>query len=69
MLLADSMKRANSLDPKVFKGALAQTKKFEGVSGTISMQASREPIKSPLALLQVKGGKFTLKAKVPVKMD
>lgn len=69
MLLADAMKRANSLDPKVFKDALAQTKKFEGVSGTISMQANREPIKSPLALLEVKNGKFTLKAKVPVKMD
>jgi len=69
MLLADAMKRANSTDPKVFKTALAQTKKFEGVSGTISMQANREPIKSPLALLEVKGGKFTLKAKVPVKID
>ncbi len=68
-LLADAMKRANSVDPKVFKGALAQTRKFEGVSGTISMQANREPIKSPLALLEVKGGKFVLKAKVPVKMD
>jgi branched-chain amino acid transport system substrate-binding protein len=69
MLLADSMKRANSVDPKVFKTALAQTKKFEGVSGTISMQANREPIKSPLSLLMVKNGKFVLKAKVPVKMD
>ena len=69
MLLADAMKRANSIDPKVFKGTLAQTKDFEGVSGTITMQANREPIKSPLALLVVKGGKFVLKAKVPVKMD
>ncbi|WP_224982035.1 ABC transporter substrate-binding protein [Geomonas agri] len=69
MLLADAMKRANSVDPKVFKGTLAQTKKFEGVSGTISMQANREPIKSPLSLLAVKDGKFVLKAKVPVKMD
>jgi len=68
-LLADSMKRANSLDPKVFKDALAKTKNFAGVSGTISMQASREPIKSPLSLLVVKDGKFVLKAKVPVKMD
>ena len=69
MLLADAIKRANSIDPKVFKDALAKTKKFEGVSGTISMQANREPIKSPLALLEVKGGKFMLKAKVPVKID
>ena len=69
MLLADAMKRANSVDPKVFKDALAKTKGFAGVSGTISMQASREPIKSPLSLLVVKDGKFVLKAKVPVKMD
>jgi branched-chain amino acid transport system substrate-binding protein len=68
-LLADSMTRANSIDPKVFKDALAKTKNFAGVSGTISMQASREPIKSPLSLLYVKDGKFVLKAKVPVKMD
>jgi branched-chain amino acid transport system substrate-binding protein len=69
MLLADSMKRANSADPKVFKDALAKTKNFAGVSGTISMQANREPIKTPLSLLYVKDGKFVLKAKVPVKMD
>jgi branched-chain amino acid transport system substrate-binding protein len=69
MLLVDAMKRANSVDPKVFKDALAKTKNFAGVSGTISMQANREPIKSPLSLLAVKDGKFVLKAKVPVKMD
>jgi len=68
-LLADSMTRANSVDPKVFKDTLAKTKNFAGVSGTISMQANREPIKSPLSLLYVKDGKFVLKAKVPVKMD
>lgn len=69
MLLADAMKRANSVDPKVFKDALAKTKGFEGVSGTITIRDNREPIKSPLALLEVKSGKFVLKAKVPVKMD
>jgi branched-chain amino acid transport system substrate-binding protein len=68
-LLADAMTRANSADPKVFKDALAKTKNFAGVSGTISMQANREPIKTPLSLLYVKDGKFILKAKVPVKMD
>jgi branched-chain amino acid transport system substrate-binding protein len=69
MLLADAMKRANSTDPKVFKDALAKTKDFKGVSGTITIRANREPIKTPLALLAVKDGKFVLKAKVPVKMD
>jgi branched-chain amino acid transport system substrate-binding protein len=69
MLLADAMKRAKSNDPKVFKTALGQTKNFEGVSGTITIRANREPIKTPLALLEVKNGKYALKAKVPVKMD
>lgn len=69
MMLVDAMKRANSTDPKVFKSALAQTKNFEGVSGTITIRPNREPVKSPLALLEVKGGKFVLKNKVPVKMD
>jgi branched-chain amino acid transport system substrate-binding protein len=69
MMLADAMKRANSSDPKVFKAALAQTKDFKGVSGTITIRANREPIKTPLCLLAVKGGQFVLKAKVPVKMD
>jgi len=69
MMIADAIKRANSADPKVFKDAMATTKNFQGVSGTITIRANREPIKTPLCLLAVKDGKFALKAKVPVKMD
>jgi branched-chain amino acid transport system substrate-binding protein len=69
MMIADAIKRANSADPKVFKAEIAKTKNFKGVSGTITIRENREPIKSPLALLEVKGGKFVLKNKVPVKMD
>ncbi len=69
MLLADAIKRANSADPRVFRSELAKTRNFKGVSGTITIRDNREPIKSPLALLEVKGGKFVLKTKVPVKMD
>jgi len=69
MMIADAIKRANSADPKVFKTAMAATKNFKGVSGTITIRANREPIKTPLCLLAVKDGKFALKAKVPVKMD
>ncbi|MFZ2948619.1 MAG: ABC transporter substrate-binding protein [Desulfuromonadaceae bacterium] len=69
MMIADAIKRANSADPKVFKTAMATTKNFPGVSGTITIRANREPIKTPLCLLAVKDGKFVLKAKVPVKMD
>ncbi|MDD2736933.1 MAG: ABC transporter substrate-binding protein [Desulfuromonadaceae bacterium] len=68
-MIADAIKRANSVDPKVFKDAMAATKNFQGVSGTITIRPGREPIKTPLCLLAVKDGKFALKAKVPVKMD
>jgi len=68
-MLADAIKRANSADPKLFKNELAKTRNFLGVSGTITIRANREPIKTPLALLEVKGGKFALKTKVPVKME
>lgn len=69
MMLADAMKRAKSIDPKVFRTALAQTRNFPGVSGTITIRPNREPVKSPLCLLEVKGGKYVLKARVPVKME
>ncbi|KAB0667357.1 ABC transporter substrate-binding protein [Oryzomonas japonica] len=68
-LIASAMTAAKSNDPKVFKDAIAKIKNFEGVSGTITIRNNREPIKSPLCLLEVKGGKYVLKAKVPVKMD
>ncbi|UFS70441.1 ABC transporter substrate-binding protein [Geomonas sp. RF6] len=69
LLLADAMKRAKSSDPSVFKNALAQTRNFKGVSGTITIRPNREPIKTPLSLLEVKNGKFTLKVQVPVRME
>lgn len=67
VILAEAMKRANSIDPKVFKAEVAKTKEFKGVSGTITFKENREPVKSPVYLLEIKDGKFTLKAKVPVK--
>ncbi len=67
MLLANAMKQANSTDPTKFKDTLAQTKNYDGVSGTITFQANHEPLKSPVYLLQVNGGKFTLLKKVPVQ--
>lgn len=68
MLIAKSIKDANSAEPEKFKDTLAATKNYDGVSGTITFQASREPIKSPVYLLDVKGGKFALLKKVPVEV-
>ncbi|HEX3031306.1 MAG TPA: ABC transporter substrate-binding protein, partial [Bacillota bacterium] len=68
-ILADAMKRAGSNDPKVFKAEVAKTKEFKGVSGTITFRENREPVKSPVFLLEVKGGKYVLKKKVPVTLS
>lgn len=66
MLLADAMKAANSSDPKVFKDKLAQTKDWQGVTGTITFDENREPIKSPVYLQEVKGKGFAVKAVIPI---
>lgn len=68
MLIAKAIKDANSADPVKFKDTLAKTSNYEGVSGTITFQENREPIKSPVYLLEVKNGKFALLKKVAVEV-
>jgi len=58
LVLADAMKRANSVtDKEAIRTALSETKGFEGVTGTISFDANNEVIK-PVILMTVKDGKF-----------
>lgn len=66
MILAKAMEDAQSADPKVFKNELAKLKDYPGVSGKTTFREDREPIKSPVFLLTVKDGKFTLVDKIPV---
>jgi len=68
MLIAKAIKDGNSAEPEKFKDTLAKTKNYDGVSGSISFQENREPVKSPVYLLEVKGGKFALLKKVPVEV-
>ncbi|MGB9826504.1 MAG: ABC transporter substrate-binding protein, partial [Desulfofundulus sp.] len=58
MLLAKAMKEANSTDPSKFKDALAKTRNYPGVSGTLTFLPNREPVKSPVYLLEVKNQQF-----------
>ena len=58
LLLADAMKRAGTTDPAKVTEALAATKGFEGVTGKITFDSHRNPIK-PAVILQVKNGKFS----------
>ncbi len=57
MILADAMKRAGSTEGPKVRDALAATKNFAAVTGSISINAQRDATKSAV-ILQVKGGKF-----------
>ncbi len=56
-LLADAITRAGSTEGRRIRDALAATKDFRGVTGMITMDADRNPIK-PAVVLRVEGGRF-----------
>lgn len=55
-LLVDAVRRANSFEPERVRAALAETHQFSGVTGSITFDARRNPIK-PVAILQWRGGR------------
>lgn len=57
MMLVDAIKRAGTTEPAKLRDALAATKNFKGVTGTITLDAQRNPTKSAVVLI-VKNGKF-----------
>lgn len=54
-LVADALKRAGSADREALKNALAATKDFKGITGTLSMDAFHNPIKAVTILKVVDG--------------
>jgi len=56
-LLVDAIQRAGSTDGAKIRDALAETKTFQGISGTINMGENGNPIKS-MVINKVEGGKF-----------
>jgi len=64
MLLADAMKRAGSTDKKAIRDAIAATKDFPGVTGSITIDAERNAAK-PAVILKIEGGKASYIASVP----
>jgi branched-chain amino acid transport system substrate-binding protein len=62
-LLYDAMSRATGLAPDPIKDAIAQTKGFQGATGTINIDANRNAQK-PVVVVQIKGGKFTYSSTV-----
>ena len=57
MMLVDAIRRAGTTEPAKLRDALAATKNFPGVTGTITLDADRNPTKSAVVLM-VKNGKF-----------
>ncbi len=62
-LLADAIERAGSTEGRRVRDALASTKDFAGVTGTITMDADRNPVK-PAVILKVEKGRFHFAAAV-----
>jgi branched-chain amino acid transport system substrate-binding protein len=57
-ILADAFGRATELTGPAIRDALAATKNFAGVTGDISMDASRNPLKPAVVLKIGPGGKY-----------
>lgn len=55
MLLAAAIKRAESIDRKKIRDAIANTRSFEGVTGTISFNDHGDPVKSAV-FMEIKNG-------------
>jgi len=56
-ILADAMRRAGSTAGEKVRDALAATKDFPGVTGKITLNADRNPIK-PAVMLRIENGRF-----------
>ena len=63
-MLADAMKRAKDLTGPSIRDALASLKDFHGVTGDISMDANRNPVKPAVVLKIAPGGKYVFAAKI-----
>lgn len=63
---ADALKRAGEADPIKLKDAIAATKDFKGITGTISIDENHNPVKS-ITILQMKNGEQTFLKKLDPK--
>ena len=61
-LLVDAIERAGSTDAEAIVKALAETKDFEAVTGTLSFDANHNPIKE-ISIIELKDGVQTLRTK------
>ena len=68
-LMADAIKRAGSASSKAIRDALAVTKGFDGVTGSVSYQPGQRIPQKTVTIVAIKNGKYTLGAQVvPAKV-
>jgi branched-chain amino acid transport system substrate-binding protein len=56
MVLADALRRAQSLDHKKIRDALAATKDFQGATGTITFDENGDPVNKDAVILKFENG-------------
>jgi branched-chain amino acid transport system substrate-binding protein len=66
-IMFDAIKRANSLDGKAIRDALAATKDFPGVTGKVTFNENRDAVK-PIVMIEIKdGGLYAVRERVQVE--
>src|SRR5436190_16833139 len=66
-IMFDAIKRANSLEGTAIRDALAATKEFPGVTGTVTFNKDRDAVK-PIVMIEIKdGGTYAVKERVQVE--
>ena len=66
-IMFDAIKRANSLDGKAIRDALAATKEFPGVTGKVTFNENRDAVK-PIVMIEIKdGGVYAVRERVQVE--
>ncbi|MDQ3282739.1 MAG: ABC transporter substrate-binding protein, partial [Acidobacteriota bacterium] len=63
-VLGDAIKRAGKTDGPALRDAIAATKGFTGVTGTINLGADRNPQGKKLVVVEVRNGQLALKSSV-----
>lgn len=61
-LLADAITRADSAEPAAIRDALAETRDFQAVTGTISYTRETMVPPKPISIISVDGGEFTVES-------
>ena len=66
-IMFDAIKRSTSLDGPAIRDALAATKDYPGVTGTVTFNANRDAVK-PIVMIEIKdGGLYAVKERVTVE--